>query len=228
MPLKQSSSPKAFKSNVRTEMHAGKPQKQALAIAYSTMRANRKKKMAKGGYADDGTGTGYGGYAESDKDSRDARYAEGGEVNDMRSLHASAPEHNEDLEMAGSPAELPSYRTESSEEMSDAEKDAPSTNVNISLSDEIMRDRARRRMMAEGGQVGSEHGPINEPTDSYMDKDEDEAGFFEEDGRDTRGLNLEPVHAMDDDEHEDMVDHSDASLVGQIMAERKARRRNKF
>jgi len=51
MPLKQSSSPMAFKSNVKAEMKAGKPQKQSLAIAYSTKRANmqKKAKMAKGG-----------------------------------------------------------------------------------------------------------------------------------------------------------------------------------
>ncbi len=44
MPLKQSSSKKAFKSNVRKEMHAGKSQKQALAIAYSVQRKNKRKK----------------------------------------------------------------------------------------------------------------------------------------------------------------------------------------
>lgn len=51
MPLKQSSSDKAFKQNLKTEMKHGKPQKQALAIAYSTKRANKKMadKMAEGG-----------------------------------------------------------------------------------------------------------------------------------------------------------------------------------
>ena len=38
MPLKQSSSKKAFKQNVKTEMRAGKSQKQAVAIAYSVKR----------------------------------------------------------------------------------------------------------------------------------------------------------------------------------------------
>lgn len=45
MPLKKSKSKKAFSSNVKAEMKAGKPQKQAVAIAYSVKRkASAKKK----------------------------------------------------------------------------------------------------------------------------------------------------------------------------------------
>jgi len=44
MPLAKSSSPKAFKQNVKTEVKAGKPVKQAVAIAYSTQRASTPKK----------------------------------------------------------------------------------------------------------------------------------------------------------------------------------------
>jgi hypothetical protein len=38
MPLKKSTSKKAFSSNVAAEMNAGKPQAQAVAIAYATKR----------------------------------------------------------------------------------------------------------------------------------------------------------------------------------------------
>jgi len=38
MPLKKSTSDKAFKSNVKAEVKAGKPVKQAVAIAYSVKR----------------------------------------------------------------------------------------------------------------------------------------------------------------------------------------------
>lgn len=43
MPLKQSSSKKAFKENIRKEIKAGKSRKQAVAIAYSVQRKNKKK-----------------------------------------------------------------------------------------------------------------------------------------------------------------------------------------
>lgn len=48
MPLLQGKSERSFKKNVETEMKAGKPQDQSLAIAYSVKRKN-KKKMAQGG-----------------------------------------------------------------------------------------------------------------------------------------------------------------------------------
>ena len=41
MPLKRGKSKKTISSNIRTEMHHGKPQKQAIAIA---MHQARKKK----------------------------------------------------------------------------------------------------------------------------------------------------------------------------------------
>lgn len=50
MPLMKSKSDKAFKKNVETEMDAGKPQKQSLAIAFNTQKhAKKKPKMAEGG-----------------------------------------------------------------------------------------------------------------------------------------------------------------------------------
>ena len=44
MPLKKSTSKAAFKSNVRAERKAGKPQKQAVAIAYSVKRKAARSK----------------------------------------------------------------------------------------------------------------------------------------------------------------------------------------
>ena len=46
MPLIKSKSPKAFQENIKAEIKAGKPQKQAVAIAYDVAR---RAKKAKGG-----------------------------------------------------------------------------------------------------------------------------------------------------------------------------------
>ena len=48
MPLKKSKSEKAFKSNVKAEIKAGKPEKQAVAIEYAVKRdAKHKRKGSK-------------------------------------------------------------------------------------------------------------------------------------------------------------------------------------
>jgi hypothetical protein len=47
MPLKKSASPKAFKENIKTEIKAGKPVKQAVAIAYAEKNAANKSKKTK-------------------------------------------------------------------------------------------------------------------------------------------------------------------------------------
>lgn len=44
MPLMKRASKAAFSYNVKAEMHAGKPQKQAVAIAYSVQRRARAGK----------------------------------------------------------------------------------------------------------------------------------------------------------------------------------------
>jgi hypothetical protein len=47
MPLVKSKSPEAFRKNVKAEVQAGKPVKQAVAIAYSVKREAAKPAMKK-------------------------------------------------------------------------------------------------------------------------------------------------------------------------------------
>ena len=49
MPLKKSASKKAVSENIRTEIAAGKPQKQAVAIALDVQRRAQQKKGKKHG-----------------------------------------------------------------------------------------------------------------------------------------------------------------------------------
>ncbi len=47
MPLVKSTSKAAFRKNIKAEIAAGKPQKQAVAIAYATKRAAASKGKSK-------------------------------------------------------------------------------------------------------------------------------------------------------------------------------------
>jgi hypothetical protein len=58
MPLIKSKSDKAFKKNIAAEIKAGKPQKQAVAIAYAEKNAAPKKA---GGVAKKKSTSSYGG-----------------------------------------------------------------------------------------------------------------------------------------------------------------------
>jgi len=78
MPLMHGKSKRAFEHNVEAEIHAGKPQKQAVAIAYSEQREARRKHMSSGGCM--GLGC-----------KHPSHYSEGGEVGEK--------EHDEEMKL---------------------------------------------------------------------------------------------------------------------------------
>ena len=96
MPLFQSKSKKAFGKNVESEMKSGKPQDQALAIAYSIKRRNERKKMADGGSPEEGQKhineiIGWPAPSPSPKPSPKA-YADGGDIEtSMEYIHPLGP-----------------------------------------------------------------------------------------------------------------------------------------
>jgi len=181
---------------------------------------------------------------EMDRDSRRAMLAEGGEVNELRSVEQHPEDGNEELHPdreAGHDEEDDSrmgmvnygvMSEESSKKLNSSTR--PQKNEHISLVDSIMADRKR---MARGGKVedyesdslssdvGTLHGPIDHPDDSDMDNESGLMNASPEDERphatSNRGPNKEPVHYMDEPDH----DSSEASLVAEILKDRKRRRR---
>lgn len=255
-------------------MNSGKPSKQALAIAYSMKR--KGKKMYKGGQVQDGGDQMImheelpGVRVSEEVLQRQAYkphntavqgYAEGGEVDAMKPLHTKPIADSEGIEEMHPEQEdhLPMPRMEPVQRMdSDLQRDPPRLSESLSLAQDIMLDRKRRKF-AQGGEVssqgsvsgkaprrdeelsmrdgshslhdvsedamevGSLQDSIDAPDMSDLSNNSDELDAPMEDGRSERGLDLEPVHIMSDDEH----DTSDASLVSDILKDRKMRRRGR-
>jgi hypothetical protein len=107
MPLKKSSSKKAFEHNLKAELHAGKPKDQSLAIAYSI---KRKAKKAKGGgvHQEDtpmGKGVSAAGYhARSAKEMAD-KYG----ATDSAPLNVAKQAHREKLAELKAMPKVPKY-----------------------------------------------------------------------------------------------------------------------
>lgn len=83
MPLIKGKSKKAFDHNVKAEMHAGKPQNESLAIAYSVK--SKAKKKASGGSVKSG--------------SKDMNYADGGEISASNEKRPTPSEKDNDSKM---------------------------------------------------------------------------------------------------------------------------------
>jgi hypothetical protein len=87
MPLSNGKSYKAFQKNIKTEIEHGKPQKTAVAIAYSIQdRAKHKKHMDEGGSAD------------GCQMCADDKMAGGGEADEQPMMDTKDPEMGEDID----------------------------------------------------------------------------------------------------------------------------------
>lgn len=95
MPLFGGKSKKSFSHNVESEMDSGKPQKQAVAIAY----AKRKEKMASGGTVSSGDTTmNYADGGVIDCPHCGKSYSHGGQVaNDDKPVADFSPNNFDDL-----------------------------------------------------------------------------------------------------------------------------------
>lgn len=87
MPLMHGKSKRAFGHNIRAELDAGKPQKQAVAIAYSEKRKAERAHKAAGGCIGDGCNHpshfADKGIKEPGMEEEGMKMAEGGEVHEM-------------------------------------------------------------------------------------------------------------------------------------------------
>jgi hypothetical protein len=126
MPLEHGKSEKAFKHNVRAEMHADKPLKQSLAIAYAM---KRKKKMMEGGMSEFNK-------EEESNIPQPGMYAEGGSAKrTMDQVHDSLFQLRN---KPGSEDEVKALEDEADEHMA---------------KEDMVGKIMKRRKMAEGGQI---------------------------------------------------------------------------
>lgn len=203
MPLNKGKSKQAFSQNVKTEMDAGKLQKQALAIAYATKRRNKKPAgYAKGGPVDgdtDGIGQEIPD-ASMEQIRKDRVLAKGADIHgDEEMLHGSVKPNPEVEQGHG----LESGHSSQARQPSDG---ISSQSENQDIVEAIM---FKRQKMAEGGRVTAPAGD----TDSVFDAEDAFSGHGDVDA------NLKENLADDTDDS----DH-DHDLIGQILNDRKRKR----
>lgn len=242
MPLIHSASNKAFKRNIKAEMHAGKPQKQSLAIAYSTQRAaSGRKKMAKGGMAGPEQPSdikcAHGGPAHC----MEGCYAEGGMAERPGATATGEPgvpmRKSDDRRLAESDYMGkdwdggPDYQHADtsmgpSKDQYDAEQwvahGGMISDRAKSIAEAIMAKKKMTKMMAEGGEATLED---NEEEDAspLTTEEEGNADAAHEKIYDDDQLSEQPKDSNEDDEELDDEDKND--MVGSIRKKMKAKSR---
>lgn len=253
MPLIKSSSKKAFKHNVETEMKSNPNEhKQDLAIAYSVQRQARKKKMARGGYIspNENQQLHMQSQAMSDAERRRVQLANGGAVedpsHDMEMLKHKRSTDPLDIESTlgerQSPEEIlrstnpdkhlkPMYAEGGNVDLEQAHMSNPSNSKeedmydSMSLAEQIMH---KRRMLAQGGQVDDSEADImsNGSTTERASK------FYPDEFQDALKENydgdMEDVSQPQDsnEDSRELSDEDSHDMVEQIRRKMKAKRQS--
>lgn len=157
MPLIKGKSKKDFSKNVATEMDAGKPQKQSLAIAYSIKRKNAKK-MYEGGRVS----------ADTAATDRDETMLQGHTSPGRQELRANDESHS-DIDMARTDRDMAMDHDdrEMSGPAQDARKEGRSAIDDASDAREM---NMMRKRYAEGGAVSAmkeNYTDIDDARDNY-------------------------------------------------------------
>lgn len=170
MPLIEGKSKPSFVKNLKTEIHAGKPMKQSLAIAYA-MKKKAEEKKAKGGcVCEDGSckncmaagGEMTGVHQEADKDmDRPGESKAGSLVREMMPKHLN-PDASEKKENSRLLGEAKAEHHKVLGQMVSAKKPnlyAEGGEAHTQTDDILDRILHKRHKMAEGGMVANEDEP---------------------------------------------------------------------
>jgi hypothetical protein len=234
MPLIKSKSKPAFGKNVKAEMDAGKPQKQALAIAYSVKRRSPKK-MAKGGKVE--------GERADISDHKITADSSTPESQGMR--HGEGTSRKQELRAASSRPTV-DEREQRSMDMLDDESTSHSPEVNfheerMSGIDDAMDSRemamTHGRKMARGGEINFREDKMVTIDDEHSDrssemldskpmrhKDEKRAGTMNvtidsDDDMETGMLHTK--NQPDEYSKEGRINYAEGGVVDQIMKKKK-------
>lgn len=212
MPLMQGKSKKAVSKNIETEMSAGKPQKQSIAIALAVQRKN-KKKMALGGAVE---GPNHSGKQHDREPGQPAKKADDSRLPDSETMidrwsAGSPPARKPD----DSRPPMDSYMADHFAEGGEVSDD----DFAGSIADAIMA-RKDRKKMADGGMVDLEANS-EEVGRSPYDEENAEAGNKEQ--YDLSQLSSQPEDSNEMGDDREDVESDEHDMISKIRSKMKAK-----
>ena len=203
MPLIKSKSKKAFQENFKSEMEAGKPKDQSLAIAYSVQRKNKRKKMADGGAIS---------AADEKRPMPDDQHND--KHMDSRASQKPIKQGQWDDDTYSEQASR-SFSKAPGEADADFVSDDHANADNAVTPEEMRMIREHRKRMAMGGAVPSAPNKSFSPFENEENEDDAIRMNDEEHDREAlaRGGEVSPQDEIDEEKH--------ASVAAAIMAKRK-------